>query len=575
MERLLEDLRISAKIQECIDECVEAGLIELIKDDEYLLAIKPNDNVAYELYCSDFTNTRYLDKLTILNMIYADTENFIRCQKYAAMIATKITHGNFDPENDSDVVALICYIFVKVNEYKYANIKSLDDITNEVPFEVFQTIVNNTEGLKVLIEDNGIEFAGELDRINLNKGMFGISVNARIKIVSKGPEYYVAAYHFIDLPYMPFISKLEDLGITEIEDGSKLYNRFVERGRRYVEATAEPKYCEYHGFGYSEGWLRDTRHRIDSRIMVDINAFKMLNSDINEEWYVGNAAYSRNNIGTTLDEKYLWMCSPVVYGFSFGNKIWCRMSIEDISEIKFSDNAFDDLIISEENKAVFIASLTHDMPSLDSIDNKGAGKIFLLYGAPGVGKTMSAESVAEYLQKPLYFVSVGELGTTPSKLEESLDNVMKIASSWDAVILLDEVDVFAVNRIGASIERNAMTAIFLRMLERYSGVMFMTTNLKDNLDPAFISRATATIEYKGLTAQDREAIWNNILRKAESLNQITIDSAVYDLVSEHALIDINGRVIKNTIRLAYTLALSSEDKVLRNEHILMAIKLRG
>lgn len=575
MERLLEELRISAKVQECIDECVEVGLIELMKDDEYLLVIRPNDNIAYELFCSDFLNVRHIDKLTILNMMYLDTDNFIRCQKYATMIATKITHGNFDSEDDSDVVALICYIFVKVNEYKYANIKSLDDITNEVPFEVFQTTVNNTKGLKVLIEQDGVEFAGELDRIILNKGMFGISVSARIKIVSKGPEYYVMAYHTVSLPYIPFISKLEDLGITEIKDGSELYNRFVERGIRYVEATAEPKYCEYHGFGYSEGWLKDTRHRIDSRIMIDISAFKMLNSDIDEEWYVGNAAYSNNNIGKTLDEKYLWMCSPVVYGFSFGNKTWCRMSIEDISEIKFSDNAFDELIIPDDNKTVFIASLTHDMPSLDSIESKGAGKIFLLYGPAGVGKTMSAESVAEYLQKPLYFVSVGELGTTPSKLEQSLENVMKIASSWDAVILLDEVDVFAVDRIGASIERNAMTAIFLRMLERYSGIMFMTTNLKDNLDPAFISRATATIEYKGLTVQDREAIWNNILHKAESLNQITIDPAVYDLVSEHALIDINGRVIKNTIRLAYTLALSTKDKVLRNEHILMAIKLRG
>ena len=291
MERLFEDLRISAKVQECIDECVETGLIELIKDDEYLLAIRPNDNIAYELFCSDFLNVRHIDKLTILNMMYLDTDNFIRCQKYATMIATKITHGNFDSEDDSDVVALICYIFVKVNEYKYANIKSLDDITNEVPFEVFQTTVNNTKDLKVLIEEDGVEFAGELDRIVLNKGMFGISVSARIKIVSKGPEYYVMAYHAVSLPYIPFVSRLEDLGITEIKDGSELYNKFVERGRRYVEATAEPKYCEYHGFGYSEGWLKDTRHRIDSRIMIDINAFKMLNSDIDEEWYIGNITF--------------------------------------------------------------------------------------------------------------------------------------------------------------------------------------------------------------------------------------------------------------------------------------------
>lgn len=188
---------------------------------------------------------------------------------------------------------------------------------------------------------------------------------------------------------------------------------------------------------------------------------------------------------------------------------------------------------------------------------------------------MTAESVAEFLKKPLYFVSVGELGTSPARLEESLDRIMKIAQSWDAIILLDEVDVFAVDRLGTSIERNAMTAIFLRMLERYSGVMFMTTNLKDNLDPAFISRATATIEYKSLTEKDREQIWLGILNKANSIGKVTVDNSVYEAIKEHAMIDINGRVIKNTIRLAYTLALTTEDKVLRNSHILSAIKLRG
>ena len=187
---------------------------------------------------------------------------------------------------------------------------------------------------------------------------------------------------------------------------------------------------------------------------------------------------------------------------------------------------------------------------------------------------MTAESVAEFLQKPLYFVSVGELGVNPSALEGSLDKVMKVATSWDAIVLLDEVDVFAVNREGASIERNAMTAIFLRMLERYSGVMFMTTNLLDNLDPAFISRATAVIKYDDLTAKDRESIWFKILEKAKSLNEVTISNDVYEALPILAKEKINGRVIKNTIRLAYTLALSTNDKILHLEHINSALQLR-
>lgn len=187
---------------------------------------------------------------------------------------------------------------------------------------------------------------------------------------------------------------------------------------------------------------------------------------------------------------------------------------------------------------------------------------------------MTAESVAEYLQKPLYSVSVGELGINPKSLEEALDKAMKVANSWDAIILLDEVDVFAVKRDNASIERNAMTAIFLRMLERYSGIMFMTTNLLDNLDDAFISRSTAVIKYHDLTATNRIKIWNGLLDKVEELGAVKLDANLRKDIETLAKENhINGRVIKNTIRLAYSLALSKNED-LSKKHMDIALMLR-
>lgn len=576
IRELLEKLKVNRDIMESIEEAVETGQVELIPDEQTILKVKISDEIAYDFYCDDFLDTREVTEVSIMDILYGADGNFKEAYNYSQIHVRRVRNDDFDIDETPHLTALVCYVLCKVNDYKYENIKTLEDIKEDIPLQVFISIVNKIKNLMILAkDDNDTEFAGILEKIFISKSMYGITVNAKLSIISKGPENFVEGKHYISLPLKYFVSKLEDLNLIQIKEGSDLYNRLTERGRRYVETTSEPKYCEYHGFAYTEGWFKDTRHRVDSRIMIDINAFKMLNSNIDSDWYIGNAAYSNNIVGQTLSEDKLWMCSPVVYGFSFNNKIWCKMNLEDIDEIKFSERAFDDLIIPEENKTIFTAALTHDMPSLDAISNKGGGKIFLLYGAPGVGKTMTAESVAEFLQKPLYFVSVGELGTNPEDLENSLDKVMKIAERWDAIVLLDEVDVFAVNRIGASIDRNAMTAIFLRMLERYSGVMFMTTNLKDNLDPAFISRATATIEYKSLTAKDRESIWNGILNKANALKQVIIDQTVFDSIPEHALIDINGRVIKNTIRLAYTLALTTEDKVLRNEHILMAIKLRG
>ena len=66
----------------------------------------------------------------------------------------------------------------------------------------------------------------------------------------------------------------------------------------------------------------------------------------------------------------------------------------------------------------------------------------MLHGPPGTGKTLTAEGIAELLKRPLYMVSVGELGTNPHQLETELNKILDVAHSWGAVLLLDEADVF-------------------------------------------------------------------------------------------------------------------------------------
>lgn len=101
----------------------------------------------------------------------------------------------------------------------------------------------------------------------------------------------------------------------------------------------------------------------------------------------------------------------------------------------------------------------------DIIGGKGGGCIFLLHGPPGTGKTLTAEAISELLRKPLYSVTVGELGTTINELEDKLRNILEVACYWDAVILLDEADIFLEQRSDNDIHRNAMVGIFLRLLE--------------------------------------------------------------------------------------------------------------
>ena len=81
----------------------------------------------------------------------------------------------------------------------------------------------------------------------------------------------------------------------------------------------------------------------------------------------------------------------------------------------------------------------------------------MLHGPPGVGKTLTAETVAEYTQKPLYPINIGEL-TSEESIVEKLQKHFSRASRWDAVLLLDEADVLLEKRSYEDIHRNGIVS---------------------------------------------------------------------------------------------------------------------
>lgn len=74
---------------------------------------------------------------------------------------------------------------------------------------------------------------------------------------------------------------------------------------------------------------------------------------------------------------------------------------------------------------------TVSFPGQDFIRGKGQGLIILLHGAPGVGKTATAEAVAMYRRKPLFLITCGDLGTTPVAVEKSLKDIFRLADLWE------------------------------------------------------------------------------------------------------------------------------------------------
>lgn len=142
-------------------------------------------------------------------------------------------------------------------------------------------------------------------------------------------------------------------------------------------------------------------------------------------------------------------------------------------------------------------------------------------------------------------VSVGELGTDVGSLEKNLRNILQVSASWNAVLLIDEVDIFLEKR-DLDVERNALVGVFLRLLEYYNGILFMTTNRVEQIDPAFYSRISLAISYPELSPEARTSIWKGQME----LYAITLKPANLKTLATY---NLNGRQIKNCVRIVNAL----------------------
>ena len=166
--------------------------------------------------------------------------------------------------------------------------------------------------------------------------------------------------------------------------------------------------------------------------------------------------------GPPLTEDQLLLCVPRVQGFLLKRKQWSRFNVDNIEDISWNDTAFDSLVLPNQEKNLLLAFAEGQAnPNAnfdDFIQGKGKGVVLLLSGPAGVGKTLTAESVAETMRVPLYIMSAGELGTVTDEIERALKDVLDKCTMWKAVLLIDEADVFLEKRSSCDLNRNAMVS---------------------------------------------------------------------------------------------------------------------
>lgn len=182
--------------------------------------------------------------------------------------------------------------------------------------------------------------------------------------------------------------------------------------------------------------------------------------------------------------------------------------------------------------------ISHDLKGIINAVNHNVGiNKFLFEGLPGTGKTEAAKNIARFLDRKLFMVDFenlidSKLGQTNKNISNIFKEINKIPASNNVVILFDEIDVIALDRINSNDvrEMGRATSILLKELDRLTSlnkeiVIIATTNLYANFDKALTRRFDAVINFNRYSQEDlievAECYFSEISRNFKNISKDT------------------------------------------------------
>jgi hypothetical protein len=238
---------------------------------------------------------------------------------------------------------------------------------------------------------------------------------------------------------------------------------------------------------------------------------------------------------------------------------------------------WNDIVLPTESASQLadaVARLDHQVHVLDGWDLRRRahalhGAKLLLCGAPGTGKSLAARAVATAAATDLLIVDVSRivskwLGETEKNLSAAFD----AAERTQAVLMLDEADALFGTRteISDAHDRyaNLETAYLLARLDRFEGLTILTTNMRSNIDPAFMRRIDYVVDFPLPDRSDRIELWRKHLPPEPLADDVDVDTLA-------GLYPVSGAWIRNvSVSGAFTAA--ADGGVITQEHLVNAMR---
>lgn len=272
------------------------------------------------------------------------------------------------------------------------------------------------------------------------------------------------------------------------------------------------------------------------------------------------------------------MAAPSVDELAAAARAQCGHELAALAHKIEPRYGWDDLILAADPKAQLqeicaqceCRDIVYEQWGFDRKLSLGKGLNVLFAGGPGTGKTMAAEVIAHQLRLDLYRIDLSQVVSKYiGETEKNLDRIFTAAEDSNAILFFDEADALFGKRseVRDSHDRYANIEIsyLLQKMEEYQGTSILATNLRQNLDDAFVRRLQAIVEFPFPDEECRRRIWEGVFPKGAPLAR----DVRFDLLARE--VRLAGGNIKN-IALAAAFLAASDGGVVGTVHLLQAAR---
>lgn len=336
--------------------------------------------------------------------------------------------------------------------------------------------------------------------------------------------------------------------------------------------------------------LDTIKDNIENLDFININLPKLSLEESYQIWSnaLNSVKLDKNLNISELSSKYMLSCGQIkksvydsIIKANFENKdkidenilsncIYNQLEtdLKEKATIIKNKHTWNQLILNQKEKDIIkmacnqmkIRRIVYDKWEMNKRILYGTGLSMLFAGAPGTGKTMAAQVVANELGLEIYKVDLSKvISKYIGESEKNLCEIFDSAKKSNVILLFDETDAIFTKRteVKDSHDRNANleTSYLLQKMEEHSGITILTTNYLENIDKAFFRRINYVVHFAFPNENSRKKIWENIFTKKVPISK-DID---FDFIAKH--FELSGGSIKNAALTAAFMAASENKKV--------------